>query len=76
MKIDCIICKNELLLPKLLNTDKYSGHVYCSQCSHLIQIKLNKGKIEEYKIREKIPEKITNFADLIRKSVAEELKEK
>jgi transcription elongation factor Elf1 len=50
MKIECLICLRETVIPKNLNTANYDGQITCRECGSLLQVKLVKSKVEQRKI--------------------------
>lgn len=60
MKIECLICLKETIIPKNINTERYDGQITCRECGSLLQVKLVKSKVEQCKVvrvgHPKIPE--------------------
>jgi transcription elongation factor Elf1 len=53
VRIECLVCRKNLKIPKSVNTKNYSGQIVCRQCKSLLYIKLVKEKVERYKVVEK-----------------------
>lgn len=60
MKIECLICLKETIIPKNINTERYDGQITCRECGSLLQVKLVKSKVEQCKVvrvgHPKVPE--------------------
>lgn len=60
-KIDCLGCREELIIPEWVNPDDYEGHVRCDKCNALLYLKYKDGKLPKHKLVEKEPFDIKNI---------------
>ena len=59
IEIECLACGKSIKPPQLNDTDKYDtdnydGQVVCPECKALLHVKLIKGKVQKYKIIERL----------------------
>jgi hypothetical protein len=50
---ECIVCKSIIKFPEYVDED-YDGDLLCDNCGLLLSIKLEKGKVKVFKVKEKI----------------------
>ena len=53
-EIKCLGCGGVLSIPEYVDKTRYDGQIVCEQCECLLDIKLNKEKVQKYrKVAEK-----------------------
>ena len=52
-EIACILCKNIVKFPEYVGKD-YNGDLLCDACGSLLGIKLEKGEVKGFRVKERV----------------------